>query len=221
MLFVCVTQQRDLALINFSIFFAHLFFALTLLSLSLFFVFVFGFFNRFFVPHSAAGEYYCEATNQINTIDYVVRSSNIVLGEFWRASHHSINWRDLNDTLLVFLLPFATWRGFSHLCMTWCVRVDCWICFDTPVDPIDVFGLPAFLTKVTSPYHAFDRSLTLTTSHLDPFSFQSPSNMQGRKGDQSEVSLWFCADPPPNNVFWKFGSIQLDAIKWVLFAWGF
>lgn len=28
-----------------------------------------------------SGEYYCEATNQINTIDYVVRSNNIILGK--------------------------------------------------------------------------------------------------------------------------------------------
>lgn len=49
-----------------------------------------------------------------------------------------------------------------------------------------------------------------------PFSFveiQSPYNTEGTRGGQSRVSLMFCSDPPPNNVYWRFGSIQLDALK--------
>lgn len=52
-------------------------------------------------------------------------------------------------------------------------------------------------------------SIDLTTTGQT----QSPLNTEGKRGGQSEVSLWFCADPAPSNVYWKFGSIQLDAMK--------
>ena len=39
----------------------------------------FSVFHFIYLHSVCLGEYFCEATNRINTIDYVVRSSNIVL----------------------------------------------------------------------------------------------------------------------------------------------
>lgn len=80
------------------------------------------------VTYRNEGDYHCEARNQINGVNYGVRSSNIIL---------------------------------------------------------DVYGEPQFLSK-------------------------SPVHTMAVQGSRADLALTFCSDPPPNKVFWQFGSLRLD-----------
>ena len=80
------------------------------------------------VTYRNEGDYHCEARNQINGVNYGVRSSNIIL---------------------------------------------------------DVFGEPQFLAK-------------------------SPTHLKAVQGSRADLALTFCSDPPPNKVYWQFGSLRLD-----------
>ena len=51
---------------------------------------------------------------------------------------------------------------------------------------LDVYGEPQFLAK------------------------SQPLYAKAVQGSKSEFSLTFCSDPPPNKVYWQFGSIRLD-----------
>lgn len=39
---------------------------------------------------------------------------------------------------------------------------------------------------------------------------KSPVQAKAVQGNKVDMTLTFCSDPPPDKLFWQFGSIRLD-----------
>ena len=39
---------------------------------------------------------------------------------------------------------------------------------------------------------------------------QPPVHAKAIQGSKSDISLTFCADPPPTKAYWQFGSIRVE-----------